>query len=119
EPEGDARRWAKATSAVAETLITAMKPGARIKELQALARATYQKAGVPDPDRTIVFFHGLGLSHMELELPSPSAWHRLLARHRPPSSCRHPSSRDRWCRGSRTCRACPLRPRCPRIRLRA
>jgi Xaa-Pro dipeptidase len=68
EPEGDARRWAKATSAVAETLITAMKPGARIRELQALARATYRKAGVPDPDRAIVFFHGLGLSHMELEL---------------------------------------------------
>ena len=68
EPEGDARRWAKATSAVAETLITAMKPGARIKELQVLARATYRRAGVPDPDRAIVFFHGLGLSHMELEL---------------------------------------------------
>src|SRR5262245_33092322 len=68
EPEGDARRWAKATSAVAETLMTAMKPGARIKELQALARATYRKAGVPDPNRAIVFFHGLGLSHMELEL---------------------------------------------------
>jgi Xaa-Pro aminopeptidase len=68
EPEGEAQRWARATSAVAETLIGAMKPGARIKELQALARATYRKAGVPDPDRAIVFFHGLGLSHMELEL---------------------------------------------------
>ena len=68
EPEGDAKRWAKATSSVAETLIAAMKPGARIKELQALARATYRKAGVPDPERAVVFFHGLGLSHMELEL---------------------------------------------------
>jgi Xaa-Pro aminopeptidase len=68
EPEGDARRWAAATSAVAETLMGAMKPGARIKELQALARTTYRKAGVPDPDRAVVFFHGLGLSHMELEL---------------------------------------------------
>ena len=68
EPEGDAKRWAKATSAVAATLMGAMKPGARIKDLQALARATYRKAGVPDPDRAIVFFHGLGLSHMELEL---------------------------------------------------
>jgi Xaa-Pro dipeptidase len=68
EPEGDAKRWAKATSAVAETLIGAMKPGARIRDLQALARATYRSAGVPDPDRAIVFFHGLGLSHMELEL---------------------------------------------------
>jgi Xaa-Pro aminopeptidase len=68
EPQGDARRWARATSAVAETLLGAMKPGARIKDLQALARATYRKAGVPDPDRAVIFFHGLGLSHMELEL---------------------------------------------------
>jgi Xaa-Pro aminopeptidase len=68
EPERDARRWAKATSAVAETLLAAMKPGGRIRELQALARATYRKAGVPDPDRAVIFFHGLGLSHMELEL---------------------------------------------------
>lgn len=68
EAQGDAKRWAKATSAVAETLIGAMKPGARIKDLQILARATYKKAGVPDPDRAVVFFHGLGLSHMEQEL---------------------------------------------------
>jgi Xaa-Pro aminopeptidase len=68
QPEGDAKRWAKATSAVAETLVAAMKPGARIKDLQVLARATYRKAGVPDPDRALIFFHGLGLSHMELEL---------------------------------------------------
>ena len=68
EPEGDAKRWSRATTAVAETLVAAMKPGAKIIELQALARATYRKAGVPDPDRALIFFHGLGLSHMELEL---------------------------------------------------
>ena len=68
EPKGDAKRWANATTAVAETLIAAMTPGARIADLQALARATYRKAGVPDPDRALIFFHGLGLSHMELEL---------------------------------------------------
>ena len=68
EPERDAKRWAKATTAVAETLVAAMKPGAKVLELQQLARATYRKAGVPDPDRALIFFHGLGLSHMELEL---------------------------------------------------
>ena len=68
EPQGDAQRWANATTAVAETLVGAMKPGARIADLQVLARATYRKAGVPDPDRALIFFHGLGLSHMELEL---------------------------------------------------
>lgn len=68
EPEGDGRKWADATNAVWETLMGAMKPGAKIKDLQALARATYRKAGVPDADRALIFFHGLGLSHMELEL---------------------------------------------------
>jgi Xaa-Pro dipeptidase len=68
QPEGEARAWANATTAVAETLMAAMKPGARIADLQALGRATYRKAGVPDPDRAVIFFHGLGLSHMELEL---------------------------------------------------
>jgi Xaa-Pro aminopeptidase len=70
EPQGEGRRWADATNAVAQTLLEAMKPGARIKDLQALARATYRKAGVPEPERALVFFHGLGLSHMELELVS-------------------------------------------------
>ena len=68
ELQGDAKRWARATTAVAETLVRAMKPGAKIRALQVLARATYRKAGVPDPDRALIFFHGLGLSHMELEL---------------------------------------------------
>ena len=68
EPEGEGKNWAQATNAVWETLMSAMKPGAKIKDLQALARDTYRKAGVPDPDRALIFFHGLGLSHMELEL---------------------------------------------------
>ena len=68
EPEGDGKKWAGATNAVWETLMDAMKPGAKIKDLQALARDTYRQAGVPDPDRALIFFHGLGLSHMELEL---------------------------------------------------
>ena len=68
EPEGEGKTWSKATAAVWETLLSAMKPGAKIKDLQATARDTYRKAGVPDPDRALIFFHGLGLSHMELEL---------------------------------------------------
>src|ERR1700674_3876989 len=41
EPEGGARRFAVATAAVAETLLSAMKPGARISELQAKGREIY------------------------------------------------------------------------------
>lgn len=68
EATGEAKAWAKATTAVCETLVAAMKPGARIRDLQVLARSTYAKAGVPRPEEALIFFHGLGLSHMELEL---------------------------------------------------
>lgn len=67
EPAPAARALFDATARVAEELLAAMRPGARISELQALARATYRKAGAPDPDRAVIFFHGLGLSHMDIE----------------------------------------------------
>ncbi len=44
-----------------------MKPGARPSELQRNGRELYRKAGVADPDAAAIFFHGLGLSHMDVE----------------------------------------------------
>jgi Xaa-Pro dipeptidase len=44
-----------------------MRPGVRVSQLQARAREVYRKAGVPDPASAVIFFHGLGLSHMDLE----------------------------------------------------
>jgi Xaa-Pro aminopeptidase len=67
EPEGGAKRFAAATASVAEMLIAEMKPGARISALQAKGRAIYAKEGVPDPASAVIFFHGLGLSHMDIE----------------------------------------------------
>jgi Xaa-Pro dipeptidase len=67
EPEGGARQFARATAAVAEDLLDAMRPGVRISELHARARKVYRREGVPDPGSAIVFFHGLGLSHMDIE----------------------------------------------------
>jgi len=67
EPDGGARLFAKATAQVGEALLDAMRPGARISELQARARAVYRGAGVPDPSSAVIFFHGLGLSHMDIE----------------------------------------------------
>ena len=32
-----------------------------------VARELYRKAGVPDADAAVIFFHGLGLSHMDVE----------------------------------------------------
>jgi Xaa-Pro dipeptidase len=67
EPGGEAKRFAAATAAVAEDLLTAMRPGVQISELQARARDTWRKGGVPDPAAAVSFFHGLGLSHMDIE----------------------------------------------------
>ena len=44
-----------------------MRPGAKVSDLQARGREVYRKAGVPDPDAALVFFHGLGLSHWDVE----------------------------------------------------
>jgi Xaa-Pro aminopeptidase len=67
EPEGGAKQFAKATAAVAEALLDAMRPGATVSVLQARAREVYRKERVPDPASAVIFFHGLGLSHMDLE----------------------------------------------------
>ena len=67
EPEGGARSFAKATVAVADALLEAMRPGARVSQLQARAREVYRREGVPDPAAAVIFFHGLGLSHMDIE----------------------------------------------------
>ena len=67
QPEGGAKRFAEATARVGEALLEAMRPGRKISELQARARAVYRQAGVPDPASAVIFFHGLGLSHMDIE----------------------------------------------------
>jgi Xaa-Pro dipeptidase len=66
QPSAETRRRAAAMAAACETLLGAMKPGAKVSELQAKARAAFRKAGA-DADSAAIFFHGLGLSHMELE----------------------------------------------------
>jgi len=67
EPEGGAKQFSKATVAVAEALLDAMRPGTRVSELQARARDVYRKEGVPEPASAVIFFHGLGLSHTDIE----------------------------------------------------
>ena len=44
-----------------------MRPGVRVSALHARAREIYRREGVPDPASAIIFFHGLGLSHMDIE----------------------------------------------------
>ena len=64
---GTARTNASATSEAAAVVMAAMRPGTRVSELQALGLSVYRKAGVSAADSVLIFFHGLGLSHMDLE----------------------------------------------------
>ena len=67
EPEGEGKRNLLATAQVAEQLVAEMKPGRRPSELQGRGRELYRKAGVSDAEAAVIFFHGLGLSHMDVE----------------------------------------------------
>ena len=67
EPQGDVKRYGRATADAGEALLAAMRPGARISELQATGRRAFRKAGIADADAAVIFFHGLGLSHMDIE----------------------------------------------------
>jgi len=68
EPEGQAKQFSDATGKVADMLVQEMKPGVRISELQAKGRQIYRREGVPNADGAVIFFHGLGLSHMDIEI---------------------------------------------------
>ena len=67
EPTAAGKRNAEATARAAEALLGAMRPGVRVSKLQSIAREAYRKSGMPDPAKAVIFFHGLGLSHMDIE----------------------------------------------------
>jgi len=67
EPDGDRKRLTRATANACEAVLSNMKPGTKISQLQAIGRDSFRKSGVPDADSALIFFHGLGLSHMDIE----------------------------------------------------
>ena len=67
EPEGGAKLFAKATAQVGEALLDAMRPGREDQPAAGARPRGLPRAGVPDPASAVIFFHGLGLSHMDIE----------------------------------------------------
>ena len=68
QPEDAESPEAKGTRLAMEEIQTVFKPGKRVSELQILGRDTFRKAGVADPESCLLFFHGLGLSHLDQEI---------------------------------------------------
>jgi Xaa-Pro dipeptidase len=70
----DSRRVATAAGNGMIAALENMKPGLRISQLQTIARQAIAKTGVSRPEDVLVFFHGVGLDHNELETPEGSEW---------------------------------------------
>jgi len=68
EPKGLTERIAKATAEATREIERAMRPGAKISALQATGRRVFQRLGVPQPESLLLYFHGLGLSHMDMDV---------------------------------------------------
>ena len=65
---GDARIVFDGTAHAMAAMSEALRPGARISDLQRVARAALRKSGVARSDDAFIFFHGLGLEHIDMEL---------------------------------------------------
>ena len=64
---------AQATADAMTEIEALMVPGARISALQAAGRAVYRKHGLALADDALIFFHGLGLSHLDQEVDAEGA----------------------------------------------
>ena len=67
-PHGLAQQIASATATAMAEVQNAMRPGTRISELQAAGRRAFRSAGIADADQAFIFFHGLGLEHIDMEV---------------------------------------------------
>jgi Xaa-Pro dipeptidase len=68
QPDGEARRIADSTVAGMTAIQESLRPGTHLSELQANARDAYRKGGARSPDDVFIFFHGLGLEHIDMEV---------------------------------------------------
>ena len=69
-PQGPSRVVAAATAEAMGALQLAMRPGVRLSQLQAAGRRAFRQAGLASADDAFIFFHGLGLEHIDMEVTS-------------------------------------------------
>ena len=67
EPSGMSGRIARATAATMNEIQQLMRPGVRVGEIQEMSQRTFQKMEVPQSASVLTYFHGMGLSHTDVE----------------------------------------------------
>jgi Xaa-Pro aminopeptidase len=68
DPLADARVVTDGVANAMGALEEALRPGARLSQLQAAARTALRSSGVACADDAFIFFHGLGLEHIDMEI---------------------------------------------------
>jgi len=68
QPEDAECPEARGTKSAMEEIQAHFRPGVTVSALQKIGREAYRKSGVPDPENCLLFFHGLGLSHLDQEI---------------------------------------------------
>jgi Xaa-Pro aminopeptidase len=68
DPTAEARVIGKGTANAMGALQDAMRPGVRLSQLQVAGRHALRKSGLTNPDDAFIFFHGLGLEHIDMEI---------------------------------------------------
>jgi Xaa-Pro aminopeptidase len=68
DPRADARVVVDGVANAMHALQEALRPGARLSGLQAAARSALRSSGVAAADEAFIFFHGLGLEHIDMEI---------------------------------------------------
>ncbi|MGE3288620.1 MAG: M24 family metallopeptidase [Pseudonocardia sp.] len=74
EPTPAGARSARAAAAAMAEILAAMRTGSSVAGLQAHGRAILHKHGAPRPESAMIFFHGLGLEHGDMEMPAGSGY---------------------------------------------
>jgi Xaa-Pro dipeptidase len=69
-PRAESRRIGSAVAAATSSLQDSMTPGVRLSQLQATARDTLRQFDLGNADEAFIFFHGLGLEHIDMEITS-------------------------------------------------
>jgi Xaa-Pro dipeptidase len=68
DPLPDARSVTDGIANAMRAIEEGLKPGARLSQLQAAARRALRQSNVSCADDAFIFFHGLGLEHIDMEL---------------------------------------------------
>lgn len=70
ERRGDAALIQRACEEAAMAILDGLRPGVGVHELMLSGREVFRKLKVPGADLALVFFHGMGLDHTDIEIRS-------------------------------------------------